>query len=98
MSAALAALQSSVHRLAALVGPLDDDAIVAQAHPTEWTIAHVLSHLGSAAVIFGRRLSDGLAGVETPDDFNAGVWAEWDTKSPRAQVDDALAADAAFTA
>ena len=37
-------------------------------------------------------------GVETPDDFNASVWAEWDAKSPRAQVDDALAADAAFAA
>ena len=37
MSDAIAALQSSVERLAALVAPLDDDAIVAQAHPTEWT-------------------------------------------------------------
>ena len=42
--------------------------------------------------------ADGLAGVETPDDFNASVWAEWDAKSPRAQVDDALVADAAFAA
>ena len=98
MSDALAALQSSVDRLAALVAPLDDDAIVAQAHPTEWTIAQVLSHLGSGAVIFSRRVSDGLAGVETPEDVNPSVWAEWDAKSPRAQVDDALAADAAFIA
>jgi uncharacterized protein (TIGR03083 family) len=98
MSDAIAALQASVERLAALVAPLDDDAIVAQAHPTEWTIAHVLSHLGSGAVIFSRRISDGLAGVETPDEFNPSVWAEWDAKSPRAQVDDALVVDAAFAA
>jgi uncharacterized protein (TIGR03083 family) len=95
---AIAALQSSVERLAALVAPLDDDAIVAQAHPTEWSVAEVLSHLGSGAVIFARRIADGLAGVETPEEFNPSVWAEWDAKSPRAQVDDALVADAAFAA
>jgi uncharacterized protein (TIGR03083 family) len=98
MSDAIAALQSSVDRLAALVGPLDDEAIVARAYPTEWTIAHVLAHLGSGAEIFSRRLRDGLAGEQTPDDFAPGVWSGWDAKSPRAQVDDALAVDAAFAA
>ena len=78
MPDALASLQSSVDRLAALVGPLDDDAIIAPAHPTEWSVAQVLSHLGSGAVIFARRVTDALAGVETPEDFIPSVWAEWD--------------------
>ncbi len=88
------ALRASVDRLAALVGPLDDEAITGSAYPSAWTIADVLSHLGSGAVISARRIEDSLAGVDTPDDFNPSVWDEWNAKSPRAQVDDALAADA----
>ncbi len=98
MPTPLDVLHASVHRLRSIVEPLDEDAITAPAHPSEWTIAQVLSHLGSAAVIFGRRLDDGLAGRETPDDFAPAVWAEWDAKSPRGQVDDGLAADAALLA
>ncbi len=98
MPAPLEILQPSVERLAELVRPLDDEAIVAQAYPTAWTIAQVMSHLGSGAVIFARRIQDALDGVDTPDDHAPGVWAEWDAKAPRAQVDDSLAADAALLA
>lgn len=94
----LPALRASVDRLAALVRPLSDDEIAQQAYPSEWTIADVLSHLGSSAVIFGSGLADGLAGTTTPDDFNQRVWDEWNAKSPRAKVDDALAADAELIA
>ena len=38
---------------------LDDDALVRPAYPSEWSIADVLSHIGSGAVIFGRILDDG---------------------------------------
>ena len=98
MPTPLDVLQTSVARLRSIVEPLDDDAITAPAYPSEWSIAQVVSHLGSAAIIFGRRLDDGLAGRETPDDFAPTVWAEWDAKSPRAMVDDGLAADAALLA
>ena len=63
----------------------------------EWSIAQVLSHLGSGAVIFQRSLEDVRAGTTTPDDFNPSVWDEWNAKSPRDQVDDALIADEAVT-
>jgi uncharacterized protein (TIGR03083 family) len=98
MPDALSALRSSVDRLATLVRPLDDAAIARQAYPSEWTIADVLSHLGSGAVIMQRSVDDALSGSAKQDDFNAGVWDAWNAKSPRAQVDDALAADAALTA
>ena len=52
-----------------------------------------MSHLGSAAVIMQRRFE-----AAVPDDFAPSVWEEWNAKSPRAQVDDALAADAALAA
>jgi len=49
-------------------------------------------------VIFSRLMRDSLDGTTTPDDHNPGVWAIWDAKSPREQVDDGVAADAAFLA
>ena len=54
----------------------------------------MLSHLGSGAVITVRRIDDALAGRSMPDDFAPGVWDEWNAKTPEAQRDDALAADA----
>ena len=94
----LNALSTSVHRLRSIVEPLDDAAIVRPAYPSEWSIAQVMSHLGSGAVIFTRRLVDQRSGADTPDDFAPSVWDEWNAKSPRAQVDDGLEADAAFLA
>jgi len=98
MPDALRALQSSVDRLAALVHGLDDAAIAETAYPSEWTIADVLSHLGSGAVIMQRSVDDALMGTARPDDFNQGVWDQWNAKSPRAKVDDARAADTALMA
>jgi len=96
MPDALSALRSSADRLTGLVSPLGDDAVASRAHPTEWTIADVVSHLGSGAVIGQRRLEDALAGAETPDDFNQAVWDEWNAKSPRAKASDGLAAINAY--
>jgi uncharacterized protein (TIGR03083 family) len=92
----LGALRASVDRLHALAGGLDDTEIVAQSYCDDWSIAQVLSHLGSGAVISRRGLQDVMAGTATPDDFNQSVWDEWNAKSPRAQADDALAADEAL--
>ena len=67
MSNALPALRASVDRLAALVTPLED--ADQSAYPTEWTIADVVSHVGSGAVIWSRMLDDQLAGTATPEGF-----------------------------
>jgi uncharacterized protein (TIGR03083 family) len=93
----LPALRNSVDRLAALVAELGDD-VTRSAYPTEWSVADVVSHLGSGAVIWLRLLDDQFAGSATPDDFNQGVWDEWNAKSPRAQLDDGVAVDAALMA
>jgi uncharacterized protein (TIGR03083 family) len=92
------ALRSSVERLRDLATPMTGEELTAGAYPTEWTVAQVLSHLGSGAVIMQRRLEDALAGQDTPDNFAPGVWDTWNAKSPVAQRDDALAADAALLA
>jgi uncharacterized protein (TIGR03083 family) len=92
----LQALRSSAERLRDLVAGLDDGQIAASAYPTEWTIADVMSHLGSGAVITLRRLEDAIAHEPTPDGFAPSVWDVWNAKSPRAKIDDALGADRAL--
>jgi uncharacterized protein (TIGR03083 family) len=94
----LGALAVSIRRLRGIVEPLDETAIAQPAYPREWTIAQVMSHLGSAAVIMQRRFEAALAGAAVPDEFAPVVWDEWNAKSPRAQVDDALVADAGLAA
>ncbi len=92
------ALRSSAERLRELAAPMSEEELTAGAYPTEWTVAQVLSHLGSGAVIMQRRLEDALAGHDTPDDFALGVWDTWNAKGPVAQRDDAVVADAALLA
>ncbi len=58
------ALRATSDRLDRVVGGLDPVQIERSAYPTEWSVADVLSHLGSGAVLFQRRLDDGLAGRE----------------------------------
>jgi uncharacterized protein (TIGR03083 family) len=92
-----AALRDSHVRLAASVDGLSADQVRATSYADEWSIAQVLSHLGSGAEIFVMFLDAGLAGDPPPDmeKFQA-VWARWDAKSPEDQVRDAVAADAQF--
>jgi uncharacterized protein (TIGR03083 family) len=89
----LAALRASVARLNAIVSGFDADGLRAQAYPTEWKVADVLSHLGSAAVINRARLDAALAGTEVGDDFVHGVWDEWNAKDPDAKAADSLRVD-----
>ena len=93
----VAALRASHDRLRTLVEPLDATQVEAQAYPTEWSIAQVLSHLGSGAEIFGSFVEAGVRGEEPPGpDAFPPVWEAWNAKSPPAQVADALVADLAF--
>lgn len=93
----IAALHTSHARLAGLVGPLDAQQVRAPAYPTEWSVAAVLSHLGSGAVIFERALDAAVSGGRAPtgEDFSA-IWDTWNAKSPDQQVADAVPADAAL--
>src|ERR1700728_541025 len=86
-------LTASVGRLRALVQGLDTEQLERPSYCLDWTIADVLSHLGSGAVITARRLEAALAGETLPDDFAQPVWDEWNAKSPRAQADEALVED-----
>ena len=96
MDPELHALRSSAERLRRLVEPLAPDDLDEPAYPSEWSIADVLSHIGSGAVIMQRRLEEGLAGRTLPDDFSPPVWDEWNAKSSEDKAASALVADDAF--
>src|SRR6201984_3054736 len=92
----ISALRHSHDRLRASVEPLGLDQLNQRSYPSEWTIAQVLSHLGSQAEIFGLILTAGLAGQEPPgpEEFPP-IWDTWNAKDPQAQATDALRADQA---
>ena len=90
----ISALRHSHDRLRASVEPLSPDQLERRSYASEWSIAQVLSHLGSQAEIFGLFLEAGLTGKEPPgrEEFIP-IWDSWNAKGPQAQASDALLAD-----
>jgi uncharacterized protein (TIGR03083 family) len=88
----LDALEASSARLASLIGRLSSEQLTSQSYASKWTIADVLSHIGSGAVIM-RRGIDSAAGDPVEDGFNQSVWDAWNAKSPDDKASDALAED-----
>ena len=77
------ALRASHDRLAGVVAVLDGDGLRAQSYDTEWSIADVLSHLGSGAEIFALYLNAGTNGGEPPSrDAFPVIWDTWNARSP----------------
>ncbi|MGE3835052.1 MAG: maleylpyruvate isomerase family mycothiol-dependent enzyme [Acidimicrobiia bacterium] len=96
---ALAALHDSHGRLAELAARLGPGELRMMSYASEWTVADVLSHLGSGAEIGGLRLRAAAEGAEPPGrDVAQPVWDRWNAKTPEAKAADALVADAAFLA
>src|SRR5580658_3929380 len=90
----IGALRHSHDRLQALVEPLDLASLEQRSYASEWSIAQVLSHLGSGAEIFGLFLEAALTGQEPPgSDAFVPVWNIWNAKDPQAQAADGLRAD-----
>lgn len=85
--------------LAARVGRFTDADLSRPSGAAEWTVAQVLSHLGSGAEIARAGLEAAVAGTAAPDQaFNESVWARWNAMSPRQQADGCLSSDAALVA
>ena len=93
----LAALRSSHRRLSGLVEPLGPGQVGAPSMASDWSIAQVLSHLGSQAEIFSAILDAALEERELPGpDAFPPVWDAWNAKSAVDQVVDSVAANEAF--
>jgi uncharacterized protein (TIGR03083 family) len=92
----ISALRHSHDRLRASVEPLGPAQLEQRSYAREWSIAQVLSHLGSQAEIFGMFLDAGLTGQDPPgrEEFPP-IWDRWNAKAPQDQASDALRADLA---
>ncbi|MEO5875908.1 MAG: maleylpyruvate isomerase family mycothiol-dependent enzyme [Streptosporangiaceae bacterium] len=87
------ALRNSQNRLAVVLGPLGPDQLTGPSYDTDWTIAQVLSHLGSQAEIFQLFLDAALAGEQAPGSEVFGpIWDTWNAKPPILQAADGLQA------
>jgi uncharacterized protein (TIGR03083 family) len=79
---AITALRRSHDELVELVGGLGTEDLAKLSGSSEWTVAQVLSHLGSAAEIGLNTLETGQADMAAAQ----GVWARWNAMSPTEQA------------
>src|SRR5688572_17855196 len=93
----IAALRSEHDTLAGMVPALSAEQLTGPSGASEWTVADVLSHLGSGAEITlaAFRVSVGEIGALAPD-FNQSVWDRWNALSPQDQAAGWARSDAAL--
>lgn len=88
------ALHAGDDQLAPLVRSFTPEQLREPTGDGQWTLAQVLSHLGSGAVITRKGLEAALAAAPHPgQESNQAVWAQWDAMEPQEQADGFLAAD-----
>jgi uncharacterized protein (TIGR03083 family) len=93
----LDALRHSHDTLRAVTEPLSAGQLQQRSYTREWSIAQVLSHIGSQSEVFGLFLDAGLSGEDPPGrDAFPPIWDAWNARSPQAQAADAVAADGAL--
>jgi len=91
----VAALRANHDTLAALVPTLSEEQLRAPSGAAEWTVAQVLSHLGSGAEISRKPIAT-AAGEQVEAEDNQSIWARWDASSPTEQAAGFVKHDAAY--
>jgi uncharacterized protein (TIGR03083 family) len=81
----LAELRANHRRLAAFVDELEESQLKSPSGAAEWTIADVLSHLGSGAEIQHHSISRAL-GLEGEAPENQPIWDRWNSLPPGEQA------------
>ncbi|MFD3404865.1 maleylpyruvate isomerase family mycothiol-dependent enzyme [Kribbella sp. NPDC058693] len=81
----VAALRANHDTLAALVPTLTQEQLNGRSGAEEWTVAQVLSHLGSGAEIFRKPIGI-AAGEQVQPEENQSIWARWNALSPADQA------------
>ena len=95
----IAALRATHDDLSTLVPGLTDEQLTGPSGAAEWTVAQVLSHLGSGAEISLATLETALAaGPPAAQGFNQSVWDRWNALGPREQATAFLDHDARLVA
>lgn len=95
----IAALRRSHDDLLAVTDDLTGEQLRGPSGSSEWTIAQVLSHLGSGAEIGLANLEANLAGDEPPpNEANVPIWDRWNAMTPEEQTSSFRSADARLVA
>jgi uncharacterized protein (TIGR03083 family) len=96
---AVTALRSGHDDLVNHVESLTPEQVTGPSGASQWSIADVLSHLGSGAEIGLAALESSLGAEPAPaDGFNQSVWDRWNANSPQDQAADFVVANEALVA
>jgi len=83
----ISVLRGSQERLASTVTPLTPDQLGIRSYDTEWSIAQVLSHLGSQTEFFNALVTAAIEGTDPPgQESMQPIWAAWSARSPEEQA------------
>lgn len=90
----ISVLRASHGSLAGAVAALGPDRATDQSYCSDWSVAQVLSHIGSGAEISLLTLRSAVGEGEPvgPEGFPP-IWDRWNAKAPADQIADGLAAD-----
>jgi uncharacterized protein (TIGR03083 family) len=83
----IAALRAHHDTVAAVANDLTDEQLGSPSGASRWTIAQVLSHLGSQSEIMLPALLAAVDGTTPAAPDNQAIWDRWDAAAPRAQAD-----------
>jgi uncharacterized protein (TIGR03083 family) len=86
LDASIAALRSNHDELVALIDRISPEELSRQSGATEWTVAQVLSHLGSGSELTRARLEPAVAGEAVPEIDSQSVWDRWNAMPPEQQA------------
>jgi uncharacterized protein (TIGR03083 family) len=82
----IAALRALHDELAKVLSELAPEALHGPSGAEEWTLAQVLSHLGSGAEITRATISASIPGTTAAEADNQSVWDRWNAASPQEQA------------
>lgn len=91
----IAALRTEHDALEILLPNLTDEQLTGPSGAAEWTIAQVLSHLGSGAEISRTPVARAAGEPVEPED-NEAIWARWDASAPIDQAAGFVRHDTAY--
>lgn len=92
----IAALRANHDRLADEVGRLSPEQLGDTSGADDWSVAQVLSHLGSGAEIWQGPLEAAIAATDAPEGDNQSVWDRWNALEPTDQAASFLEHDERF--
>jgi uncharacterized protein (TIGR03083 family) len=92
----IAVLREHHDRLAETLAGLTPEQLEGPSAASEWSLAQVLSHLGSGTEIWYGPYAAALSGDPAPKVDNQSVWDRWNASSPQEQADGFLEHDERF--